>query len=314
MFRFARIVMPTVFFMATATAANALDGVVASIKPVHSLVAAVMGDTGTPTLLVQGAASPHGFSLKPSQASELEQARLVFWIGHELEPFLEKPMETIATQAQSVELMDADGITRLAPREGGMFESDEDHDGDHGTEEDDHGHGEIDPHLWLDPENAKVFVREIERALSAADPANAAAYRANGEATLARLEVLSQDVRTTLASAKGRGFVVFHDAYHYFENRFDVRASGSITVSPDVMPGAARIADIRARMKRLGAVCVFAEPQFEPRLIDVIVEGTGARTGVLDPLGAALDDGPELYFKLIRNMASSMRDCLAAAG
>lgn len=312
MFRFARIVMPAAFLAATATAANALDGVVASIKPVHSLVAAVMGDTGTPALLVQGAASPHGFTLKPSQAGELEQARLVFWIGHELEPFLEKPMETIAAQAQSVELIEAEGLIRLAPREGGMFEAHEDHDGDHGADEDDHGHGAFDPHVWLDPENARIFVREIVRALSAADPANAAAYRANGEATMARLDVLSQDVRTILASAKGRGFVVFHDAYHYFENRFEVRASGSITVSPEVMPGAARIAEIRASMKQLGAACVFAEPQFEPKLIDVIMEGTGARTGALDPLGAQLDDGPDLYFNLIRNMASAMRDCLAA--
>lgn len=308
MFRFVRIVMPVVLLAASVTAAKALDGVVASIKPVHSLVAAVMGDTGTPSLLVKGAGSPHGFALKPSQARELERAQLVFWIGHDLEPFLEKPMETIAAQAQSVELMEADGLTLLAPREGGAFENDDSHDDEEG-----HGHGEIDPHVWLDPENARIFVREIGHALSAADPANAATYARNAEAVLERLDALSQDVRAILAPAKGQGFVVFHDAYRYFENRFDIRASGSITVNPETMPGAARIADIRDRVKQLGAVCVFAEPQFEPKLVQVIMEGTSASAGTLDPLGSDLEDGPDLYFDLIRNMATSMRDCLVAS-
>ncbi len=305
MLRLARAIFPLILTLGTTVNASALDGVVASIKPVHSLVAAVMGQTGIPALLVQGANSPHGFTMKPSQASLLAHAKLVFWIGHELETFLEKPVETIANHAESVELLDTQGLTRLAPREGGTFEPDAD-DGD----AHDHGHGGIDPHLWLDPENAKLLVDEIERTLSAADPANASTYRTNAQATIARLDALAADVRQTLAPAKGRGFVVFHDAFQYFENRFDIRAAGSVTINPDVAPSAARIAAIHAKLADLDAACIFTEPQFEPRLIPVITEGTDARTGILDPLGTDLKDGPDLYFQLIGNLAGSLRNCL----
>jgi zinc transport system substrate-binding protein len=169
-------------------------------------------------------------------------------------------------------------------------------------------------HVWLDPENAAAMVREIEEALSQADPDNAALYAGNADALRARLDDLSTEIVATLEPVKDRPFVVFHDAYQYFENHFNVRAAGSITVSPDVMPSAERLREIQQRVRELGATCVFAEPQFEPRLVTVATEGTGAGSGVLDPLGAALDDGPDLYFELMRGMAASLRDCLAGAG
>lgn len=315
----------------------ALDGVVASIKPVHSLVAAVMEGVGEPELLVKGAASPHAYALRPSEARALEQAKVVFWIGEGMEAFLAGPLETLGGNARVVELVKAHDLVELDFREGGPFEAHdhgdhEGHDHVHGHDDDDgddhdggddhaheghghegHDHGAIDMHLWLDPSNAKAFVREIEEALSAADPDNAATYEANADALNEKLDALIAETHAALAPVRGRGFVVFHDAYQYFENRFDIQAAGSITVSPEAIPGAQRLTEIRAKVAEIGATCIFAEPQFEPRLVSVVAEGTQARTGVLDPLGADLDDGPELYFELIRNLTTSLTTCLAGA-
>jgi len=303
--------------------------VVASIKPVHALVAAVMEGVATPELIVGGAASPHAYALKPSQAQALEQADLIFWVGHELESFLEKPIETIGSGARAVELIDAEGLVKLPFREAGPFEAhghddhdegEADHDAGHADEdhaetaEDGHDHGKegFDAHLWLDPLNAKAFVAAIGKALSESDPANAATYAANVDSTNQRLDALIDEVDTTLAPVRGKQFIVFHDAYQYFEKRFGIEAAGSVTVNPEVHPSAERVAAIRDKVRDLQAVCAFSEPQFDSQLIDVVIEGTDARAAALDPLGATLDDGPELYFELIRNLATSMRDCLEA--
>ena len=289
--------------------------VVASIKPVHSLVASVMEGAGAPDLIVGGAASPHAYALKPSQAQALENADLIFWIGRELESFLEKPIETIGANARAVELIDSDGLIQLPFREGGAFETqvlDEHADGadqDDRDGHDDHDDG-FDAHLWLDPLNAKVFVGAIGEALSATDPANASTYAANVARTNERLDALIDEVNATLAPVRDKQFIVFHDAYQYFEKRFDMEAAGSITVNPEARPSAERVAAIRDKMRELGAACAFSEPQFDSQLIDVAIEGSTARSAVLDPLGATLDDGPDQYFDLIRNLATSMHECL----
>lgn len=295
-------------------AAFAAPNVVTTIKPVHSLVSAVMKGVGEPAILVDGAASPHGYALKPSQAAALQDADVIFWIGPELETFLEKPIETIAGKAESIALIDVDGVKTLAPREGGAFEAH-----DHGEEEGhahghDHAHGEeVDGHVWLDPENAKAFVAAIAAALEKADPANAAVYGANASAETARLDALIAATKEKLKPVAGKGFIVFHDAYHYYEARFGVEAAGSITVNPEVAPGAERIAELQAKLKDLGAACIFSEPQFEPKLVATITEGTSARTGTLDPLGASLDNGPDLYHQLIDGLTESLTGCLSAA-
>ena len=290
--------------------AAAFEGVVASIKPVHALVAGVMKGVGEPDLILKGAASPHTYALKPSDAAALSRARLVFWVGPHMEAFLEKPLESLAAGAMKVELGEAEGVERLPLREGGAFEEHDDGEEEHEA----HDHGEADAHVWLDPENARAMVAAIGKALSEADPANAAAYAANAAALSGRLDALTAEIAAELAPVRGKGFVVFHDAYQYFEKRFGMAAVGSITVSPEVMPGAARIAEIRAKVKELGVACVFAEPQFEPRLIDVVTEGTGARSGVLDPEASALQPGPDLYVEMLRGIATSLRTCLAPAG
>lgn len=287
--------------------ATAAPKVVASIKPIHSLVSAVMAGLGEPGLIVKGAASPHTYSLRPSDAAALESADIVFWTGHGLELFLANALDTLAPRAEQVELAEAPGLVLLPLREGGAFEphshGDEDHDHDH-------DHGESDMHFWLDPENARLMVSYIATVLAEADPENAAVYDANAEAELLRLDALEAELRHKLAPLAGKPFLVFHDAYQYFEHRFGLDVAGTVTVSPEIMPGAARIDQLRSRVKELDATCVFAEPNFEPAIIGAIIEDTGARAGTLDPEGSALIEGPDLYPDLLRGLADGLADCL----
>ncbi len=291
--------------------AHAEINVVSSVKPLHSLVSGVMEGVAKPDLIVKGSASPHTYSLRPSQARQLEDADLVFWMGHELESFLEQPLEAIATKAHIVELIDSSKLKKIKMREGGMFDAHVHDDHDEHEGHDDHGHGEFDVHVWLDPENAKVLVDEIKLALIELDPVNASKYESNSKKMNMKLDQLIDEVSNKLESDKGKGYVVFHDAYQYFEQRFGMSAVGSITVSPEVVPGANRIRELKNKINELNAHCVFSEPQFEPKLVSTVVEGTQANTGVLDPLGASIKDGPELYFTLIRNMADSLHECLS---
>ena len=300
------------------TTAMAAPDVVASIKPVHSLVASVMAGVGEPTLIVKGSASPHTYALKPSDAGALESADIVFWTGHGMELFLADALETLATGATVVELAESPGITLLPVREGGAFEAHA-HEGEaHGEEEHDHeehdghdhGHEEGDMHFWLDPQNARLMVTQIAATLAEADPENATAYQANAEAELVKLDALEAELAATLAPVTDKPFIVFHDAYQYFEARFGLNLAGSVTVTPDVMPGAARIDELKAKVAELGATCVFAEPNFEPTIIAAITEGSPARSGVLDPEGGALAEGPDLYPTLLRGLATSLVDCL----
>jgi len=296
-------------------AAAAAPKVVASIKPVHSLVAAVMQGAGAPHLIVRGGASPHGTSLKPSDAAALQGADVVVWVGEGLEAFLEPAIETLADKARVVELAEALGLTTYAYREGGAWEAHEDDGEEHAAPEPEHEHEHdgIDMHLWLDPDNAKAMVQAVAEALAAADPDNAGLYTANAAAMATRLDRLAQEIERNLAPVKQVPFVVFHDAFQYLDARFELNNVGSITVNPEQQPGAARLREIHAKIEELGARCVFAEPQFTPRLVQVVIEGTKAKTGTLDPLGADIADGPELYFTLMRNNVAALKACLGEA-
>ena len=298
-------VILTVGFLNLPAFANGIN-VVAAIKPVHALVASVMQGVGEPHLLVEGNASPHTYSWKPSGAQALENADLVFWIGPDLEVFLVNPLNTLAPNAKIVALADARNVTTLPLREGGKFELHDHHDEDAG-----HGHDEIDMHIWLDPKNASAMVHEIALALGTADPDNAQTYAANALSTSRAIDALAEELATLLAPVQDRPFIVFHDGYQYFETRFSMNAVGSITVSPETIPGVRRIEQIREIVKNVGAVCVFAEPQFTPRLVSIVTEDTKAKAGVLDPMGAEIASGPELYFDLLRNLATSMKECLS---
>ncbi len=293
--------------------AHGAPRVVASIKPVHALVAGVMQGAGTPELLVQGGASPHTYVLRPSDAKALRDAQVVFWVGEGLEGFLQKPLAALAGRATVVELLEAQGLTRLPARAGGIRDGHAEdahaHEHDHGH--DGHDHGDWDPHFWLGPQNAKRAVEIVRATLSAADPANGAIYARNAQDLARRLDALDGELQTLLQPVRQVPFLVFHDAYQYLEHRYGLAAAGAVTISAEQRPGARRIAEIRAAIKAAGVRCIFHEPQFPTALIDAIVEDTGVRTGTLDPLGAELAPGPEAYFGLMRNAAMALRQCLA---
>ena len=314
--------------------ANADVKVVTSIKPLHSLASYLMDGVGKPDLIVDGYASPHGFSMKPSHAKMLQNADLIFWVGEDLESFLEKPLSSIAKKAEKIELMEIKGLNVLKFRERNIFdEHDHDDHDDHGKKEehddhddhDDHGkkeehddhddhdgheghaHGEYDPHIWLDPMNAKVILNEMVEHLIENDPKNEAKYKSNLDKALKDIDKLTIDVMTELSNSVSS--IVFHDAYQYFEKRFNVNVLGAFTVNTDVMPGAEQLAEIREIIEHDKVSCVFSEPQFNPDIIKAVAKDMNIKTGVIDPLGATLNPGKDLYFDLIRNMSASFKGC-----
>lgn len=282
--------------------------VVASIPPLHSLVTGVVGDRAPVRLLVPGGQSPHTFSLAPSDARALAAADVVFAAGDVAEAFLQRPLAALAGDARIVRMAALEGVRRLPARRGGTWSGPRAHDDGHGHAGDD---AALDPHLWLDPHNAAVFTRAVADTLAALDPAHARRYRDNATALQARLEALDRALADTLAPVADVPYLVFHDAYQYLEARYGLAAAGAVAVDPGRPPGARRLHELRARIAREGIACLFTEPQFTPKIAQAIVEGTGARIATLDPLGARLEAGPELYFELMRGLAGDLRGCLA---
>lgn len=295
--------------------------VVASVLPVHSLVAGVMTGRGAPTLLIRAGASPHGYSLRPSDARALAGADLVVWVGPGLEAFLDKPLRALGRDARMLRLDAVPSMILHPVRAGGVWARGDDH-GEAADAEDAEGadaagpggpaHARINPHVWLDPTNAVRIVRAAAAALAEVDPAGGPVYRANAARLSARLEALDRELAARLAPARAAPYLVFHDAYRYFEAHYGLNAVGAFTVNPAVMPGARRLIELRARIAASESVCVFTEPQFTPAVVETVVAGTGARTGVLDPLGADLAPGPEAYFALMRRLVENFLACVAS--
>lgn len=297
------------------TPALAAPRVIASVVPVHSIVSAVMGDIGQPELLLEGTLSEHRARFTPQQIAALGEVDLVFIVGQGLEAKLSQLSGSEAVNGKTfVELALAPGVVTLPVREGGAWEGHHhDHDHDHGH---DHGHDHagvlaFDPHVWLDPENAKAMASAAAAALATADPGNAAAYRANAETFARSLDAEQAQLAAELAPVKDRPYVVFHDAFQYFETRFGLSAAGSIADVSAQAPSAKRLAELREKIIDVKAACVFREPQYDGKVVATVIEGTGAREGVLDPLGASLTPGPEAYQQLLRALAASLKDCLA---
>lgn len=303
----------TVLFAALPSAKAEAPNVLATIKPIHSLAASVMAGVGEPRLLIDGGASPHTFTLKPSDAKALSKARIIFRVSNGLEPFMAKIVKSLPKSVEVVELEKAPGLELHRMRAGGAFESHD--DGAAHKHSPGHGHGKgktaTDSHIWLDPANGARMARHMADVLAKADPANAARYTANAETLAGDLTRLGEEIAEATRVSAGRPFIVFHDAYQYFERRFGLAAAGSVTISPDIAPSAKRLGALRQKVMKLGAVCIFSEPQFEPKLVASIAEGSRARAGVLDPLGAELENGPGLYPALLRVMAKAINGCLA---
>lgn len=277
--------------------------VAVSLQPLHSLVAAVMKGAGEPGLIVGGTASEHTYALRPSDARLLEAARLVVLVDDSYEAFLAKSLKG---KDGVLAMADLPGIATLPPRQGGVWEG-ERPEADHGHR---HGHADFDGHLWLDPANAKLLVAAVAERLAALDAANAALYVRNATDTHARLDALDAQLRARLSPVAGRPYVVFHDAYQYFERRYALAPAGAITVDPDRPPSAKRLAALGARLKQAGATCVFHEPQFPAPVVDTLAMAAGARVGLLDPQGAALPPGPDQYFQLMNGLADALIGCL----
>ena len=342
------VILSILSLLTSFSSANAETKVVASIKPIHSLASYLMDGIGKPDLIVDGYASPHGFALKPSHAKMLQEADIVFWVGEDLENFLEKPLGSIAKKAEKIELLEIKGLTKLKFRERNIFEEHDDHGhDDHAKKEDDHddhdkeghkeddhdkeghdehghdddhkkeghdehgheghAHGEYDPHIWLDPMNAKVILSEMAEHLIENDPKNEAKYKANLKNAHKDLDKLTKKVKSELN--KDFKSIVFHDAYQYFEERFGINILGAFTVNTDVMPGAEQLAEIREVIEHDKVSCIFSEPQFNPDIIKAVAKDTNVATGVIDPLGATLNPGKDLYFDLISNMSKSFKGC-----
>ena len=319
----------------SSTALADVPNVAVDIAPVHSLVARVMQDVGSPDLIIRSGASPHDYRLRPSEAKALQDANLVIWMGKELTPWMEDAVKTLSTEAAILTLLEKDETTLLEFRESVLFEehdhddhSDKDHaetedqdhddhdnhsDEDHAETEDqdhdEHAHGAHDPHAWLSPKNAKIWLNLIAAQLSTADPDNASTYFVNAAAAVTEIDTLMADVSTMLDPIRGNSFIVFHDAYQYFETVFEFPASGAISLGDATDPSPARIARVQDRIQEQKIQCVLAEPQFKKGLVVTVLEGTDAKTSIIDPLGDALQPGPALYPQLIRNMAKTLVDC-----
>ena len=332
-------------FLSMAAAASP-PKVVVDIAPVHSLVAQVMAGVGEPDLVIRAGASPLEYSLRPSEAKALSRADVVFWIGEEFTPWLEASLENLASGATKVALLEIPGTTLYDFREGATFEAhdhhddenghddehaheEEDHDDEHAHEEDGHDdehaqkeehdhegedhhdeHGEHDPHAWLDPANAKVWLQAIAGVLSEKDAANAATYRSNATEAIAKLDAQIASIRTQIQKLRDRKFIVFHDAYQYFERRFDIQATGAISIGDASDPSPKRVKEIRDTVAELGIRCVFSEPQFNPQMVRTVFESTEVTTiGVIDPIGADIAIGKNHYHKLLEALVSSIAQC-----
>ena len=313
------ITISTIMTLMSTSVIADVPNVAADIAPIHSLVSRVMDGVGAPKLIVQSGASPHGYRLRPSEAKALQDADHVFWMGEELTPWLDSAIGTLASKASVTTLLDQQGVILHDFREGALFEAhdhsahgDDDHDDhdDHKDHDDHDDHGSHDPHAWLSPENAKLWLNIIASKLSVSDPENAATYFMNAAAGQAEIEAMIAEVKATLKPVQGGKFVVFHDAYQYFENDFDFYASGAISLSDSSDPSPARIEKVQKRIRDEGIQCVLAEPQFKKGLVATVMEGSDATASVIDPLGTELEAGPKLYTQLIKNMAKTLRNCL----
>jgi len=324
---------------------NAAPNVATDITPVHSLVSQVMAGVGTPDLLIQSGASPHNYSLSPSEAEALQEADLVFWIGEGLTPWLERSLDNLSPTSTKIELLEAQGTTTYAFREGATFGAHEDEDDGHEDEahedeahedeahedeahedeahedeahedeahedEHHHDHSGVDPHAWLDPANGKVWLDVIASALAEKDPENASQYLENAAISKAKIDTATLSIENTIAQLQDKQFIVFHDAYQYFEKRFGIMAAGSISISDASKPSPGRIAEIRQLVEDLSVSCVFTEPQYNPGIVNAVFGDTGVNTsGVIDPLGSGLVTGTNLYSNLLIEIAKGLQSCL----
>ncbi len=277
---------------------------VASIAPLQVLLTQVMLGVSEPEVILPSGTSPHHYALRPSDVARLDQAGIIFWVGPALEGALVNPIRALRDQSRAIALQDVDSIHLLDRREGGIL----DHDGH--DDHDDHEAGSVDPHLWLDPRMAGDVMVIMAEVLAETDPGNASVYEHNARTGQAILENTVAEISTYLEPVRRAPYVVFHDAYQYFEHRFGLSPVAIVSVDSDRPPGARRIAQIHDLLGQHPGACVFVEPQFTPKLVETLREGTDTRSAVLDPMGMDSGTGLTGYQNTIWALARSLKECL----
>ncbi len=279
--------------------------VLVTIRPVHSLVSSVLGDTAEAGLIIEGATSPHNFSLKPSQARSIQQADIIFWIGPALEASLKGPFENLPQTAQVVSLVEAPGLKKLSVREAA---ADDDHGHDHGHDHDHDEHG-VDVHIWLNPDNAIAMVREIERVLSAAYPDKAATYKQNADSSVARLKALRDELSKELDGAKGASYAVYHDGFQYLENAYGLKFAGAVAANEDASASASHVAKLTKSLKEKNVRCLFSENWASPKLTKALAAELNANHNVLNIMGSQFPAGKDQYFETMRALGRDISAC-----
>lgn len=308
--------------------------VVTDLPPVYGLVASVMGDLGTPVLLLDKGAGAHDFQLRPSQMGDIAGADLTIWIGPSMTPWLARALQGAKADMVSLPLLNVAGTQTMEfgtheakgpdmhNQKGDRHEDHghDDHSGEKAHDEhadeaghENHAHTGIDPHAWLNPDNAAPWLDAIAAALSARDAANAATYAANAAAAKAEIATLDAQLAAAFAPVKDKGFVAYHDAYQYFVAHYGLSYKGAIAMGDATAAGAAHLREVQEQIKD-NVVCVFPEVQHDAALLLQLTEGTPAKAGAaLDPEGTMVDPSPSAYADVLRNLASSMTGCLGGA-
>ena len=266
--------------------------VVTSIRPVQALVYAVTGENSIPDVVLAPGTSPHAFSLKPSQAQRLQDADIVFWIGPALETALQGPLDALGKNAEVVALLDTPGLDLLH------------------LDDDGHGHGAVDPHVWLSPNNAKILIDRIRDVLIRANPDHSAIYAKNAKVAKNRLKLLTKKMDAFLSHTRDVPYMVQHDGFGYVARDFAMNEVGHLQTVAGREPGAKHVSQVRQVIKDLGVVCLFTEPQFTPALAQRLKEETKIRLGELDPMGGVLELSPTLHVRIIQQLVLSMDQCL----
>ncbi|NNL36212.1 MAG: zinc ABC transporter solute-binding protein [Silicimonas sp.] len=274
--------------------------VLTDIAPVRGLVARVMDGVGAPDILLPASGTVHSYDLRPSEAARLESADVVFWVGPSLTPWLSRPIATLADDAAVVSLLDAENLDLLSFREANGHDG-EDHDHDHD--------GESDPHAWLDPANAALWLEVIAETLSATDPVNADRYRANAADGGSEIAKAAATVAERLGEPGQIRYLMYHDAMQYFENRFGLKPVGFVTAGDAAAPGPAGIEHLQKRVDEGGTECLLVEPQENDALVAAFAERTGMRIVRIDPLGLDLPVNADFYPALLASLADSFESC-----
>ena len=302
------LLLPLMLFSGSAKADA--PRVVADIAPIHSLVAMVMDGVGQPQLLVPQNISPHHYSMRPSEAAALQKAQLVVYVGHDMSPWLDPVLQTLAASASALDLSNVDNVLQLGYRKGPIFGDHDDAGHDDHEDHAHHDHGGIDPHMWLDPINAKLWLYAIAAELIRIDPENEDRYNENARSSSRAITLAMAQAEDHLASGNGNGFLVYHDAYHYFEKRFNRDAVGTISAGDASKPSAKRLSELKALFGTQGISCVLTEPQHSSKIVDSVFGGFKPTIGVVDPIGIDLELGSNLYPQLLENIALSIAQCV----